>query len=188
MLKYLDLNSKTLYLLSVGFLWGVLFCRPAQAAGLPTTSEAVSNSSGRSWLQSSQKTSFLPVHEAFQLKAKRQQQRLTLVWTIAPEHYLYQARITLSLEDANGITLSALHYSPSEAYKDEYFGDVEIFRDKAEVNATIYAPSDRLAAGLALKVRYQGCADAGLCYPPEEAYFFLTPSADWQQSSNRKIE
>ena len=51
-------------------------------------------------------------------------------------------------------------------YRDEYFGDMHIYRDTAEIRLPIAARSPGIDS-IALAIKSQGCADAGLCYPPQ---------------------
>lgn len=145
-------------------------------AAQATTFQANSSSSNLGLFKQNSASVFLPVQDAFQLSAQLQGQQLKLKWRIAPEHYLYQARIKVQLvENQPDIKLENISFSPSEAYEDEYFGKVDIFRNNAEVELLVNANPARLQQGVNLKVRYQGCADAGLCYPPQDAHFFLIP-------------
>ena len=63
-----------------------------------------------------------------------------------------------------GVTVGESVYPKGEIHKDEYFGEQEVFRGTFKVNA----PLSGAKAGdtVALKLKWQGCADAGLCYPP----------------------
>ena len=51
-------------------------------------------------------------------------------------------------------------------YRDEYFGDMHIYRDTAEIRLPIASRSPGIDS-IALAIKSQGCADAGLCYPPQ---------------------
>ena len=105
---------------------------------------------------------FLPADEAFVPDAWAEGDSVTLAWQVAPGYYLYRHGFGVS---ADGEDLAA-DFPAGEPKFDEYFGDVEIYRD--QVFATL--PAAAIADGdtLELTVRYQGCADAGLCYPPTE--------------------
>lgn len=112
----------------------------------------------------SSQANFLPVHQAFQpgiLDADEQQ--LTVIFEIAPGYYLYRHRLHLSNP---GTADQDLQISlPEGKHKtDEYFGDVEVYYDQLQ----IHLDASQLGAGQTqLRVGFQGCADAGLCYPPE---------------------
>ncbi|HBN9859065.1 TPA: protein-disulfide reductase DsbD [Pseudomonas aeruginosa] len=100
---------------------------------------------------------FLPVDEAFTLHVEQPDAGgAVLRWDIAPGYYLYKERLRFAgLPPGNEPQLP-----PGEPYHDEYFGDSRIYRDSLEVQL----PDADLAA---LELGWQGCADAGLCYPPQ---------------------
>lgn len=100
---------------------------------------------------------FLPVDEAFTLHVEQPDAGgVVLRWDIAPGYYLYKERLRFAgLPPGNEPQLP-----PGEAYHDEYFGDSRIYRDSLEVQL----PDADIAS---LELGWQGCADAGLCYPPQ---------------------
>lgn len=100
---------------------------------------------------------FLPVDEAFTLHIEQPDAGgAVLRWDIAPGYYLYKERLRFAgLPPGNEPQLP-----PGEPYHDEYFGDSRIYRDSLEVQL----PDADLAS---LELGWQGCADAGLCYPPQ---------------------
>ena len=109
---------------------------------------------------------FLPVDEAFRfdaLPAGGDQVRLN--WEIAEGYYLYRARIKVSTSASN-VRLGAPQLPAGQVKNDEYFGRQEVYHH--ELIATV--PVARTAGGaleVPVQVTYQGCADAGLCYPPQ---------------------
>lgn len=110
---------------------------------------------------------FLPVDQAFSLRVERPASGgVVLRWDIAPGYYLYQERLRFGgLAAGNEPQLP-----PGEPYHDEYFGDSQVYRNSLEV--TLAEP------GLAtLELGWQGCADAGLCYPPQTRTVDLSGSA-----------
>ena len=111
---------------------------------------------------------FLPVTEAFQLEIESLDSGdLRLHWTIADAYYLYQHRFKFHLEDAAGSVELAVQLSDGLAKSDEFFGDVVVYY--REANALL-SPA-RAVGQASLRVTSQGCADAGLCYPPRKQYF-----------------
>ena len=115
-----------------------------------------------------QQTKFLPVDEAYQLTLVADgDERLILQWLIAPEYYLYRHALKAQVSDSNGSIPAALAIPDGLAKTDEFFGDVEVYYDSLE--ATV-APT-KTSELVQIKVTYQGCADAGLCYPPETKSF-----------------
>lgn len=103
---------------------------------------------------------FVPVDQAFAFDFKQQDHQLTLNWQIRPGYYLYRQQIKLVPQQA---TLGAFELPPGLSHKDEFFGEVSIF--KQQLNLPI--PLQQATSGASLSVTYQGCAEAGFCYPPE---------------------
>jgi Thiol:disulfide interchange protein len=78
-------------------------------------------------------------------------------------YYLYRHRFAFKTEPAD-IALGTAQLPPGEAKHDEYFGDVEVYHGILDVDIPRPANDSR---PFTLVVSYQGCADKGLCYPPE---------------------
>jgi len=120
---------------------------------------------------------FLPPDQAFRFAALADgSDRVRLSWQIADGYYLYRARIKVSTTSKQA-QLGATQFPPGQVKNDEYFGRQEVYHH--ELTATV--PVARAAAGsleLPLQVTYQGCADAGLCYPPITKPVSVTLSAD----------
>jgi thioredoxin:protein disulfide reductase len=109
---------------------------------------------------------FLPVDEAFELQPLEWRDgQLTVTWRIAPEYYLYRGRLQFALDEPAGIPLAPPPLPKGEDHEDEFFGKTEIYRDRLEIRLPLAAPPAAKTAKLT--VVYQGCADAGLCYPPQ---------------------
>ncbi|MCH4196281.1 MAG: protein-disulfide reductase DsbD [Serratia liquefaciens] len=103
---------------------------------------------------------FVPVDQAFAFDFKQQGNQLSLDWQIRPGYYLYRQQIKLVPKQA---TLGAFELPAGLSHKDEFFGEVAIF--KQQLNLKI--PLQQATADASLSVTYQGCAEAGFCYPPE---------------------
>ena len=103
---------------------------------------------------------FVPVDRAFAFDFKQQGGQVTLNWQIRPGYYLYRQQIKLVPQQA---TLGAFTLPEGLSHKDEFFGEVAIF--KQQLNLQV--PLQQAAANASLSVTYQGCAEAGFCYPPE---------------------
>ena len=109
---------------------------------------------------------FLPPEQAFALRVETEGPRtLVLEWSIAKGYYLYLSKFKFrSLTE--DIRLGEPELPAGEIRQDEFFGQVKILRDQTEV----WLPLERTPSGahrLSLEVGYQGCADAGFCYPPQ---------------------
>ena len=109
---------------------------------------------------------FLDVNAAFRMSAAPQADgSLGLRFDIAPGYHLYRERISVKPEPA------ALHLQPLTMPRgilqhDDNFGrDMEIYRDRLALHVAF--DRDTPAGAAALRVSYQGCAEAGLCYPPQ---------------------
>ncbi|SFL29824.1 protein-disulfide reductase DsbD [Lysobacter sp. cf310] len=103
----------------------------------------------------------LPVEQAFVLSTEAPAaDRIVLRWKIADGYYLYKHRISVKADPA--FAAQALQLPKGDKHKDEFFGEVETYR-KA-LSATL--PGRAGATRVDLQIKYQGCADAGICYPP----------------------
>lgn len=88
---------------------------------------------------------------------------LHLKWDIADGYYLYRDKFRFAARQ--GLQLGPARFPPGEIRTDEFFGRVEVFYDEVRVTLPV---TDVTASTGTLDVTYQGCADAGLCYPPIE--------------------
>jgi thiol:disulfide interchange protein DsbD len=115
-----------------------------------------------------QQPQFLPVEEAYQLEIEvRDDGSLRAYWQIVDDYYLYQHRFNFSLVAQGESIPLAIDYPPALEREDEYFGQVQVYYDQADILLTPQRTPQRAT----LKVGSQGCADAGLCYPPQTQYF-----------------
>ena len=90
-----------------------------------------------------------------------------LRWRIEPGYYLYAGRMEAHLPEgaSPGTTIAGLELPPGEVREDPWFGRVEVYRLEASASVRL-AHAGPPPREVALDVVYQGCADAGLCYPP----------------------
>ena len=114
---------------------------------------------------SSNEGEFLPPDVAWRLAVVPDgPDRAKLIWQMADGYYLYRTRIKVETT-SDRAQLGALAMPPGHVKEDQYFGKQEIYHH--ELTATVpVARSGGAAFDLPLNVTYQGCADAGLCYPP----------------------
>jgi thiol:disulfide interchange protein DsbD len=108
---------------------------------------------------------FLPPEQVFRYTVTSDGASVAVHWSLPAGYYAYKAR--MSLESATpGALLGPAVYPKGDIHKDDYFGAQEVFRGAFVVTAPL-----QLAAGavreVLLKLKIQGCADAGLCYPPQ---------------------
>lgn len=106
----------------------------------------------------------LPVDQAYVLSAEATAaDTVRIRWKIADGYYLYRHRTSVQTVTP-GARSGALTLPKGEPHEDEFFGKTETYRD--ELLATL---PDIVGAGatVSLRIKYQGCADAGICYPPQ---------------------
>ena len=92
-------------------------------------------------------------------------QTIEVTFAIAKGYYLYRDKFRFAV-DGEGVTLGTPVFPKGKEKNDENFGKVEVFYK----NVVIHVPVERNASGalpLKLNVTSQGCADAGVCYPPQ---------------------
>ncbi|MDH1575739.1 protein-disulfide reductase DsbD [Pseudomonas sp. GD03746] len=142
------------------FLLFLLLASPAFATGL--LDNRPSATLGAASLSNS--ADFLPVHEAFKLSlVQADAHTIKLRFVATDGYYLYRHRFQFRSEPAD-IALGSPNIPKGEAKHDEFFGDVEVYHGVLDIEL----PRTDTRA-FTLLVGYQGCADKGLCYPPETA-------------------
>ena len=110
-------------------------------------------------------TDFLPVDEALPFSFTNETDGVVLNWNITPEHYLYKGRVEVrSLTEGVDLGEPEFSYQGTDT-EDEYFGKVTVFYDPVQAKVPVNLPPGAREAEL--EVTYQGCAKAGLCYPPQ---------------------
>ncbi len=110
-------------------------------------------------------TQFLPPDEVFHVSgAAAAPSSVRLHWSIRDGYYLYRSRIEVAA--AGGAALGKLQLPRGLIKVDPYFGREQIYRHEVTGLLPIERASSAAAADVSLRVTYQGCADAGLCYPP----------------------
>ena len=106
------------------------------------------------------RSNFVPADRAFAFEFQQNQHDLNLSWHIKDGYYLYRKQITLTTKDAAIVEPSL---PPGEWHEDEFYGKSEIYRQRLMLPITL----TQAGKAATLTVTYQGCADAGFCYPPE---------------------
>ena len=140
------------------FLLGLFLCLP-----LVTQGQGLSDLVGQS-------DEFLPVNEAYQLEVEIVSgQEIRLYWQIEDDYYLYQHRFKAKLENEQGLINTTFEFSPALDKNDEFFGDVSVYYTYADIRLL----SDQDFSEARLSITSQGCADAGLCYPPYTEKFIV---------------
>jgi len=110
-----------------------------------------------------QEPEFLSVEEAFQSQILTQDNYILINWQITPEYYLYESRFSFSSTNPE-VSFGEPEFSQAGVLKhDEIFGEVNVFYNSVEIKIPILkGPSS-----FDFSHGFQGCAEAGLCYPPE---------------------
>jgi thiol:disulfide interchange protein DsbD len=112
----------------------------------------------------SNESDFLDPNVAFRVSASADERTVQVRWVIADGYYLYKQRIAIKAESPD-LVLSTPQMPRGTLRIDPYFGSQEIYTQQIEA----MVPFSRIDGGahpLEIKVTYQGCAEAGLCYPP----------------------
>jgi thiol:disulfide interchange protein DsbD len=112
----------------------------------------------------SNETDFLPPDVAFRVAGRVDGRVLKVRWVIADGYYLYRHKIEVKAESPD-LVVAAPELPPGVVKTDPYLGTQQIFTQQVEA----VVPYSRIDAGahpMQIKVTYQGCAEAGLCYPP----------------------
>ena len=120
---------------------------------------------GASKAKSGSGDDFLPPDEAFRFAAIPDgPDHVRLIWQIADGYYLYRTRVKAATT-SDQAQLGALEMPTGETKSDEYFGKQEIYHHELVAGVPV-ARASAAELALPLQVTYQGCATAGLCYPP----------------------
>ena len=116
---------------------------------------------------------FLPPEVAFKPAATAvAADRITVHWQIAPGYYLYRDRAKFSTPNTDA-ALGQPDFPEGEKHNDEFFGEQVVYHNDLEVQLAV-SRAGNAALPFHLKVVYQGCADKGLCYPPQTRDYDLT--------------
>ena len=106
------------------------------------------------------RSQFVPADRAFVFDFQQNQHDLNLTWQVKDGYYLYRKQISITPSQAD---IAEVKLPPGVWHEDEFYGKSEIYRKQLTVPITV----NQAKSGATLTVTYQGCADAGFCYPPE---------------------
>ena len=116
---------------------------------------------------------FLSPDDAFKVSLSySSNDQLIVTWDIEKNYYLYVGMIDFSLVGANDNNIIKIQLPKGIKKTDEFFGEVDIYKGRISADVTFAKPIDKLE----LQVMYQGCAEAGLCYPPIKKTYNLDPA------------
>lgn len=137
---------------------------------------------------------FLPVDEAFELTVEREGDQLSLHWDIADDYYLYRDQHKINAREGAEVSDGQLSYNVVEKYDETFQEIMPVYYGTMTADYAVLSDQGRV------EVVYQGCADAGLCYPPQTRVFDIdgnpvatpasgtnsTPAADWSPGGSRE--
>ncbi|WP_085298782.1 protein-disulfide reductase DsbD [Cognaticolwellia mytili] len=110
---------------------------------------------------------FLKVDDAFIFDFHQQKNKLQVSFNIADGYYLYRHQFKFTVNNA---TIVPVNLPEGEHHEDEFFGVQQIFTGQLDFTIDIAQASDNAN----IIIRYQGCAEKGLCYPPTKKTLDLT--------------
>ena len=107
----------------------------------------------------------LPPQDVFLYTTDVTADAITVNWAIEPGYYLYKDKMSFAAANS-AVTFGEPQFPAGEIHSDEFFGEQTIFRGRVPVRIPIVSkPANAVATDLIIKS--QGCADYGLCYPPQ---------------------
>jgi thiol:disulfide interchange protein DsbD len=116
--------------------------------------------------KASTESQFLSPDDAFKVQAEAAgADAVRLAWQIAPGYYLYRERLKISSPAAK-VQLGTLVLPVGQSKTDEYFGTQQVYHNELVATLPVARAPGADALELPVSVTYQGCAEAGLCYPP----------------------
>ncbi|MBA3564289.1 MAG: protein-disulfide reductase DsbD N-terminal domain-containing protein, partial [Gammaproteobacteria bacterium] len=107
----------------------------------------------------------LPPEQAYPYTVTAADGAIEVGWDIQPGYYLYRDRMGFA-SATSGIELGDPGLPPGEIHEDEFFGRMETYRGPTTVRIPYSAAADAPDT-LTLEISSQGCADLGVCYPPQ---------------------
>ncbi len=166
-----DIKDNTMHTLVLFF--GLLLIAPLTLA---ESSDPFSSSAGEG-------EKFLKVEQAYQVAPTIDDGTIALHWQAAPSYYLYQHQFGISVRTEAASEQLSLTFEAGKKKFDE------IFQKELEVyyNSTVVTGKTRLSPPYELKVSSQGCADAGLCYPPRHQYFSVDADGNVSETAGPSI-
>jgi thiol:disulfide interchange protein DsbD len=112
-----------------------------------------------------QQEDILRAEEAFRYVVADTGNALEIDWAIAEGYYLYRNKLAFESGTA-GIALGDAELPQGRHHEDEFFGVQQVYRDRFFVSIP-YTVEGARPGSLSLIVKSQGCADLGICYPPQ---------------------
>ncbi|GFO72400.1 thiol:disulfide interchange protein DsbD [Bathymodiolus japonicus methanotrophic gill symbiont] len=139
------------------------------------------------WVYAINPDQLLPPELAFKVSATATESgNVKVSWQIADGYYLYRKKISFSSK-TDAVSIEQADLPAGKVKHDPNFGDMQIYRHTTENLLILQRPTTALPFSLSIK--YQGCADLGLCYPPQRVVLNIdlpaqTTSAKFSGSFN----
>jgi len=113
---------------------------------------------------------------AFPYTIEASEGEITLTFQVEDGYYLYRERFGFEAL-TNDITLGAAEFPNGQIYEDEFFGVMETYRNGFQISIP-YQQTEGIRE-IGFRLMLQGCADIGLCYPPQrwDSTVALTPNS-----------
>ncbi len=139
--------------------------------------------------------SFVPVAQAYQVAVAVEEDQIIFNWSIREGYYLYRDRFNFNAVDANSQLRSPVFETGKVKWDDYFEADVEVYYQQT----TVAVPFQSTTKQIEIQIESQGCADAGLCYPPYKQWITIdlasgvveistNPSASVQSQPSTSIE
>ena len=139
--------------------------------------------------------SFVPVEQAYQVAVAVEEDQIIFNWSIREGYYLYRDRFNFNAVDASSQLRTPVFETGKVKWDDYFEADVEVYYQQT----TVAVPFQSTAEQIEIQIESQGCADAGLCYPPYKQWITIdltsgtveistSPSASVQSRQPASIE
>ncbi len=145
----------------------------AQLTGVPANAGLLDDLLGRGGGATAE-AEFLPAEQAFEVAVEATPGGLTARFHVAPGYYLYRDRLRFTFAEGSSATLGAPEIPAGKTKEDPEFGVIEAMTGDFAVEVPVSGDG---RSPMRVIVAYQGCAEAGLCYPPAKRMFDLLPVA-----------
>ena len=108
---------------------------------------------------------FLEVDQAFSFYISLDDaENISVHWTIAPGYYLYADKFSFRITEPEDVSGTLIPVMPAgTAHEDEFFGKTTVYYQRTQSSLKL---PEQIPERFSLEIGFQGCAEAGLCYPP----------------------
>ena len=172
-------NKPSLNTLFLGFLFSIFILGFTTVENTALAQKSIFDTSSKNPFASSlsNDNDFLKVDQAFVLDTSQHNNELSIIINISEGYYLYRHQFKFSADNA---TFADITLPEGEDHEDEFFGVQKVFRGQLHFTVLLKEAN----AGSVFSLRYQGCADKGLCYPPKRKKITLEQVTENELSSD----